>query len=119
MGIIGNRLMSFYFYLKGGEILKYSLDKYIKQSYEDEDGVVSFRLSKEDIADYLTSTYTPEELDHTRISEPTFLDVIGYTCDEDGFETVEGAYYELEEIEEMMYGFNLNDIEGMDDEDEY
>lgn len=89
--------------------MKYSLDKYIKQDYQDKHGVVSFRLSSNDIEDYLTNTYTQEEFDFTRISEPTFPDVIGYTLDEDGFETVEGAYYELEEIEALMYVYQESD----------
>jgi hypothetical protein len=90
--------------LKGGELVKcYSLDKYKKYDLQENNGVTTYRLSKEDINDYLNSTYTKEELDFTKISEPTFLDVIGYTLDEDGFETVEGKYYELEEIEALMH----------------
>jgi hypothetical protein len=96
-------------------VKKYNLDKYIKHDFKEKDGIITYRLSKEDIDDYLKSTYTSKQLDFTKVSEPTFLDVVGYTLDEDGFETVEGKYYELEEIEELMNG-NI-DLDEEDDHD--
>lgn len=55
------------------------------------------------IDEYLLHTYGEKKLkESVRDSNPTFLDVIGYTLDKGGLETVEGHTYELEEIEDMM-----------------
>jgi hypothetical protein len=55
------------------------------------------------IDEYLLHTYGEKKLKESkRHSHPTFLDVIGYTLDKDGFETVEGKYYELHEITTLM-----------------
>lgn len=62
------------------------------------------------IDEYLLYTYGEKKLEESkRNSNPTFLDVIGYTLDSSGFETVEGAYYELDEIEDMMYNDDLEE----------
>lgn len=61
-----------------------------------------------DIDEYLLHTYGENKLKQSKNnSNPTFLDVIGYTLGKRGFETVEGAYYEDYEIEELSDG-NLN-----------
>lgn len=68
------------------------------------------------IDEYLLHTYGKKKLNQSiSNSNPTFLDVIGYTLDGQGFETVEAKAYELEEIEEMMNG----NIEINDEEDSY
>lgn len=65
------------------------------------------------VDEYLLHTYGEKKLMYsTSNSNPTFLDVIGYTLDDRGFETVEDKDYELEEIEEMMNGnIEINDEE--------
>ncbi|MGG1664511.1 hypothetical protein [Brevibacillus sp. NRS-1366] len=62
------------------------------------------RLSEfNSIDEYLTYAYGVKKLEQSKVnSDPTFLDVIGYTLDECGFETVEEKTYDLEEIEAMM-----------------
>ncbi|WP_148039093.1 hypothetical protein [Brevibacillus gelatini] len=56
------------------------------------------------INEYLLHTYGEKKLEESkRNSDPTFLDIIGYTLDGRRLETVEGAYYELDEIEDLMY----------------
>jgi len=55
------------------------------------------------IEEYLLNTYGEKKLnDSKRNRTYTYLDVIGYTLDENGFELEEGKYYELDEIEDMM-----------------
>lgn len=56
------------------------------------------------IDEYLLYTYGNKKLELSkRHSDPTFLDVIGYTLDKNGYERVESAHYELHEIEDMMF----------------
>ncbi|GED72532.1 hypothetical protein BRE01_62340 [Brevibacillus reuszeri] len=63
------------------------------------------------IDEYLLHTYGEKKLAQSLVNcEPTFLDVIGYTLDKRGFETVEANSYELEEIEVMMVG-TLENVE--------
>lgn len=55
------------------------------------------------IEEYLLHTYGEKKLKQSKTySSPTFLDVIGYTLNKRGFEAIEGTYYELDEIEDMM-----------------
>lgn len=57
------------------------------------------------IDEYLLHTYGEKKLAQSLVnSEPTFLDVVGFTLDKSGFEAVEGKCYELDEIEVMMVG---------------
>lgn len=54
----------------------------------------------ENIDQYLLHTYGERKLEESKKdSNPTFLDVIGYTLDKRGFETVEGKYYDLDELD--------------------
>ncbi len=63
------------------------------------------------IEEYLLNTYGEKKLNESKRNRTyTYLDVIGYTLDENGFEFQEGQYYELEDIEDLM--FNRPDDEG-------
>jgi hypothetical protein len=57
------------------------------------------------IEDYLLYTYGATKLENSKInSNPTFLDVVGYTLNKGNLEAIEGAYYELEEVEDLRDG---------------
>lgn len=63
------------------------------------------------IDEYLLHTYGEKKLQLSKVdSNHTCLDVIGYTLNKRGFETVNGKYYELDEIEKLRVG-SLNDAE--------
>lgn len=68
--------------------------------------IVQDDLSKfNNIDEYLLHTYGEKKLQQSMLEHsPTFLDVIGYTLNKRGFETVERKCYELDEIEEKMNG---------------
>lgn len=67
------------------------------------------------INEYLINTYGKKKLEQSREnSNPTFLDVIGYTLNHRGFETIEPKAYELEEIEEMMKPIEDEELEVVD-----
>jgi hypothetical protein len=62
------------------------------------------------VEEYLNATYGEKKLKESRnssVDKYTFLDVIGYTLDEHGYETENAntkGYYELDEIVGMMKG---------------
>ncbi|ATF13674.1 hypothetical protein A616_17300 [Brevibacillus brevis X23] len=57
------------------------------------------------IDEYLLHTYGEKKLEQSMVnSNPTFLDAVGYTLNHGDLETIEGAYYELEEIEDLRNG---------------
>ncbi|WP_157448546.1 hypothetical protein [Brevibacillus brevis] len=66
------------------------------------------------IEDYLLYTYGATKLENSNVnSNPTFLDVVGYTLNKGDLESIEGAFYELEEIEDMRDGtLKANEQEG-------
>lgn len=67
--------------------------------------IINTKLSDyESIEEYLIHTYGQKKLDEsTKNSKPTFLDVVGYTLDKYGYETTEGKYYELRQIERNFF----------------
>ncbi|MFC8688174.1 hypothetical protein [Brevibacillus porteri] len=66
------------------------------------------------IDEYLLHTYGEKKLVQSKVnSNPTFLDVVGYTLNKGDLESIEGAFYELEEIEDMRDGtLKSNEQEG-------
>lgn len=58
------------------------------------------------VDEYLEYTYGEKKLKESKKdSEFTYLDVVGYTLDKQGYETEDGdgKYYDLDEIEKCMY----------------
>lgn len=88
--------------------------------------------SKESIEQYLLQTYGQKRLDQSKLdSIYTHLDVVGYTLDKRGYEIESGLnisgqygdeyghrdYYELDEMEDMMWNkWEENDKKEWDDE---
>lgn len=72
------------------------------------------------IEEYLLNAYGEKKLNESKRNRTyTYLDVIGYTLDSCGRETVQGKYYELNEIEDFMYcGFLEEDEQNVVDGEE-